>query len=459
MSFTTDSDITPSDDPAPMPFSQALQPHGHMNACAISPESVSGKPAGKPSDMYQFGLLLYYMYTGNWPLAGLRQSMARNKVGGRVGGALADTGPPLPPLKRFVSTTPVRETEDREGLALLEVCPVTSQPWAGSSAVAHTSRQGPAAQTAVSRPSSTDHQLKRCGCVCVWKGKEAAKRCWDQGSVVHPRPRLRCMHRHVRAEQGMVSACVPVRDRKVVAGCAQLAGLLRSALARHRRVRAAGCHRLLFHTFTELKPVQCFPKENTPLSREEHGASSYWMSWFGPGPYTVNSLGVRGAGSARCTRACDTATREAARRRRKEVVPTRSRLSSRAHHTKLLDLAVEGSAAARRLRTFTSPVSSSAFHAPTRSAGHDRPASGPVQLHPSRILKPVQRLHFPEPFFQVSSWYRCVTCSTNSNCCPQLVSVFTCFADCCSRMFNPVYHTKYHFFGPGFEVSSKGCDR
>ncbi|MEW5298081.1 MAG: hypothetical protein WDW36_001240 [Sanguina aurantia] len=80
MSFTTDSDITPSDDPAPMPFSQALQPHGHMNACAISPESVSGKPAGKPSDMYQFGLLLYYMYTGNWPLAGLRQSMARNKV-------------------------------------------------------------------------------------------------------------------------------------------------------------------------------------------------------------------------------------------------------------------------------------------------------------------------------------------------------------------------------------------
>ncbi|MEW5311963.1 MAG: hypothetical protein WDW38_003631 [Sanguina aurantia] len=265
MSFTTDSDITPSDDPAPMPFSQALQPHGHMNACAISPESVSGKPAGKPSDMYQFGLLLYYMYTGNWPLAGLRQSMARNKVGGRVGGALADTGPPFPPLKR---------------------------------------------------------------------------------------------------------------------------------------VRAAGCHRLLFHTFTELKPVQCFPKENTPLSREEHGASSYWMSWFGPGPYTVNSLGVRGAGSARCTRACDTATREAARRRRKEVVPTRSRLSSRAHHTKLLDLAVEGSAAARRLRTFTSPVSSSAFHAPTRSAGHDRPASGPVQLHPSRILKPVQRLHFPEPFFQ-----------------------------------------------------------
>lgn len=57
-----------------------VQPQGHQNACAISPESVSGKPAGKPSDMYQFGLLLYFMYAGVWPFAGLRSSMAKNKV-------------------------------------------------------------------------------------------------------------------------------------------------------------------------------------------------------------------------------------------------------------------------------------------------------------------------------------------------------------------------------------------
>lgn len=61
-------------------FSLQVQPQGHNNACAISPESVSGKPAGKPSDMYQFGLLLYFMYAGKWPFAGLRSSMAKNKV-------------------------------------------------------------------------------------------------------------------------------------------------------------------------------------------------------------------------------------------------------------------------------------------------------------------------------------------------------------------------------------------